>query len=255
MAWQRRVEDLQSYNRTIEVFVRSGPCCVSITVHLLITPSNPETWPSIVGYSSHDLNIESGGARLIPVVKPMWGLISLLDLTGREIGFKSVSDDDILFLAPASPRQTWEFNTSEWSGTDGYDVNDGPRPQDCSHYLSRVETRHSLSRLCGSPPRGCWLFTLSKHVDFKKEQPKHFCFVYRQGLSLLSSRAVDANNGSNKSTVSSLLATIPLIIADTWTDKKWYHNEFITVNGARDAGKILESLLLLWFIDFQWKLS
>lgn len=54
-------EDLQSCNHTIEAFVRSGPRCVSITVHLLITPSNPKTWPSIVGYSSHDLNMELGG--------------------------------------------------------------------------------------------------------------------------------------------------------------------------------------------------
>ena len=66
VAWQRRVEDLQSCNRTIEVFVRSGPCCVSITVHLLITPSNPKTWPSIVGYSSHDLNIELRGGTINP---------------------------------------------------------------------------------------------------------------------------------------------------------------------------------------------
>lgn len=54
-------EDLQSCNHTIEVFVGSGPHCVSITVHLLITPSNPKSWLSIVGYSSHDLNTELGG--------------------------------------------------------------------------------------------------------------------------------------------------------------------------------------------------
>lgn len=55
---------------TQEAFVRSGPRCVSITVHLLIT-SNPKTWLSIVGYSSHDLKIALGGARIIPAVKPM----------------------------------------------------------------------------------------------------------------------------------------------------------------------------------------
>lgn len=135
----------KSCNRTIEAFVRSGPRCVSITVHLLITPSNPKAWLSIVGYSSHDLNIELEGARLILAVKPMWGLISWLDLTSRAIGFKGVSDDDIQFLAPASPCQTRAAITSARSGTHLDDGNGEPWPQNRSHYSSQVETWHSFS--------------------------------------------------------------------------------------------------------------
>jgi len=43
-AWRDKGElkDLQSCNHTIEAFVGFGPRCVSITVHLLITPSNPK---------------------------------------------------------------------------------------------------------------------------------------------------------------------------------------------------------------------
>lgn len=84
LAWQRRVEDLQSCNCSTETFVRSWPRCVSITVHLLIT-SNPRIWQSIVGYSTNDLQI----LLLIPAVKQLWELISILDLTSRVTGFKS----------------------------------------------------------------------------------------------------------------------------------------------------------------------
>lgn len=217
VAWQRRVEDLQSCNRTIEAFVRSGPRCVSITVHLLITPSNPKARPSIVGYSSHDLNIELEGARLIPVVKPMWGLISWLDLTSRAIGFKSVSDDDIPFLAPASPCQTRAAITSARSGAHVEDGNDKPRPQKRSHYSSQVETWHSLSEPF------VW-FAASRLVAVYSQQTcrlqkgtaEALLLCLLSGAPSLSLRAVTTNKGSNKSTVWSLLATIPLIIADTW---------------------------------------
>lgn len=159
-------KESQSCNYTKEAFVRSGPRCVSITVHLLIT-SNPKTWLSIVGYSSHDLKIALGGARIIPAVKPMWGLISLVDLTSRAIGFKSPSDDDIPFLAPASPRQTWN----------------------CTHsykllallILSRSATQFELfvatSRLLA-------VYSLQTCGLQKEEQLKHFCSVYWQWLRL-----------------------------------------------------------------------
>lgn len=90
----QEMEDLQSCNCTTEVFVRSGPCYVSITVHLLIT-SNPQTWLSIVGYSSHDFKSGFWGAWLIPAAEPRWGLISLPVLTSRATGFKSESGDSV----------------------------------------------------------------------------------------------------------------------------------------------------------------
>lgn len=154
-----------------------------------------------------------GGARLIPAVKPMWGLISLLDLTSRAIGFKSESDDDILSPAPASPCQTHTAITSACSGTSVDDHNDKPWPQNCSHYSSQVGTWHRLS---GSPPQGCWLFTLCKHVGIKKGTAEALLLCLLSGASSLSLWAVTTNKGSNKSTVWSLLATIPLIIADAW---------------------------------------
>lgn len=101
----QEMEDLQSCNCTTEVFVRSGPCCVSITVHLLIT-SNPQTWLSIVGYSSHDFKSGFWGARLIPAAEPRWGLISLPVLTSRARGFKSESGDSV------STRQTQSCRSS-----------------------------------------------------------------------------------------------------------------------------------------------
>lgn len=66
-----------------------------------------ETRLSVGVGSTHGLNVESGGgARLIPAVKPTWGLISLHDVTSSATGFKSVSDDNVVPLDPASPRQT-----------------------------------------------------------------------------------------------------------------------------------------------------
>lgn len=143
VAWQRRVEDLQSSDRTIEASVRSGPCCVGITLHLIITPSNPTA--SFNSWLKHQI----GGAWLIPVLKPLWGLISLHNLTSTAMGFKTrdVSDGAIVFLALASPRQTCtDFRVFRY---ECYIINvdnrnHSPWPQNRLHYSSWVETRHSL---------------------------------------------------------------------------------------------------------------
>lgn len=252
MAWQRRVEDLQSCNYTTEAFVRSGPRCVSITVHLLIT-SNPKTWLSIVGYSSHDLKIALGRARLIPAVKPMWGLISLLDLTSRAIGFTSVSDDDILFLAPASPRQTWDWTNFKMFRYKRRWLQHWASTTKLAH-ITHPKWRHDTVWVVCRRLKTVGCLPSANMSTSKEEQLKHFCFVYWRATPSLSLGVVTANKGSNKSTEWSLLATIQLIIADTWDRwKEWYHNDFITVNGVRKAGKSSERLTILWFIDFQWR--
>lgn len=221
VVWQRKVEsNLESCNRTIEAFVRSGLCCISITVHLLITPSNPKDWLSILGYSPHDLHVKvvvgGCGTRLIPVVKPMWGLISLHDLTSRAIGFKSISDDYIMFQAPlhlVRPKLT-----SACSGKNFDDHDQKAWPQNCSHYSFQVETWHSLSESFVRFAASRQLAVDSQQTfGLQKEQPKQYCFVYRQAWALsLSLPAVVANKGSKRSTVLSLWATVLLIIVETW---------------------------------------
>lgn len=127
VAWQERAEDLQSYNHTIEAFVRFRPRCVSITVHLLITPSNPKAL---------DIHVRLFISwRIIPTVKPMWGLISLHGLTSRATGFTTISDDYIPFLAQSDPDCT---HSLQHSGTDFDDCKPKSWPQNCSHYSLRV---------------------------------------------------------------------------------------------------------------------
>lgn len=185
---QRTVESLESCNCKTEAFLRSGPCCISITVHLLITPSNPKDWLSILGYSSHDLHVKvvvgECGARLIPVVKPMWGLISLHDLTSRAIGFKSISDDYIMFQAPlhlVRPKLT-----SACSGKNFDDRDQKAWPQ--TVLITHSKWKHDtvcLSHLSGLPLRGSWLLTLSKHLDFKKNNRSSTAlFTVRRELCL-----------------------------------------------------------------------
>lgn len=143
--------------------------------------------------------------------------------------------------------------TSKCSGTNVDGCNTGPRPQNLltllilSGDMTQFELFVAASRLLAVyPPQTCRLQ--------KEEQLKHFCFVYWRATPSLSLGVVTANKGSNKSTEWSLLATIQLIIADTWDRwKEWYHNDFITVNGVRKAGKWSERLTILWFIDFQWR--
>lgn len=215
VAWQRRVKDLRSCNHTMEAFVKSGPRRVSITVHLLTTPSNPKIWLSIVGRSSDDLKIELGEHRLIPAVKSMWGLISLHDLTSRAMGFKSVSDDNILFLAPASPCQTLQSLQHIQVQTSMITTTSLDRRTVHITHPKWKQDSLSVSLLRFAAWRQVVVYT-QQTCQLQKEQLKHFCFVYCElGAVALSLQAVAANKGSNKSTIWSLLATIPLIIADT----------------------------------------
>lgn len=126
--------------------------------------------------------------------------------------------------------------TSKCSGTNVDDCNTGPRPQNLLTLLCNVN--------CGDMTQfelfvaASRLFTLRKHVDFKRGTAEALLLCLLTVTPSLSLGVVAANKGSNKSTEWSLLATIPLIIADTWDRwKEWYHNDFITVNSVRKAGK------------------
>lgn len=156
-------------------------------------------------------------------LKPTWGLISLLDLTSRAMGFK---------------RHIRTMTTCSWPLLHPV----GPASHAHQQEL-RLPLFKPLTSRGNALVRGCRLFTLGKRVDFKKRNS--WGSVYDQRLRLLSLRAVAANKGSNKSTARPLLATTPLTIElMRGTDKEGNDRGFMTVNCVGKAGK--------WVRKYSW---